>query len=674
MRITLLTAILICAFGGYSDLVAQNVPSNDSLWLRSQLGLMGGMQYNTHSADFSSLPGIPNCCPQFEAGYGSGFYGGLFYRLPFSVALSVAIGLAYTDHSADLVYRERELLRVGNESYLGTIEHLVEASIAAIGIESLLRYRLTAGFFVKAGFLLGAMVHHDFYQKEEIIDPPDRGMFLLEQSRIRNELAGEIEGTSTLQFNLLAGLGYAFFVDESQSFSFEPELLYSLGLTDALQDDEWKMNGWHAGVRLGYRIPESKPALILPPLPPPPSPPPPRTPILTAEVSAMALYAPDSLEELDHIQIEEFVSTKMYPVLNHIFFDEMSAVLPSRYHQLHQRDTKDFTYANLRGKDMMSTYKDVLNVLGKRLSELSREGITLVGTNADVGRERGDTELSRKRAMAVKDYLTRVWGIDPVRIKVQARNLPAKASSKEDPLGCEENRRVELRSSKYEILEPLVLNDTVKLVTPQTIRFLPAMQAEAGLVSWKLSVRQGGRTLEEFSGKGAIQNPFDLRIDKQGVLDKDSMQPITYQLQVRDTHGNTTHSEEYRLDVHSITVKKKRSEQLADKEIDYYNLILFDFGSLELDDENRRIVERIREHIGPESVVRITGHTDRIGDEAFNRKLSEGRARSTARALGVSTRNARGVGESELLFDNSTPEGRFHCRTVVVTVETPIMP
>ena len=40
--------------------------------------------------------------------------------------------------------------------------------------------------------------------------------------------------------------------------------------------------------------------------------------------------------------------------------------------------------------------------------------------------------------------------------------------------------------------------------------------------------------------------------------------------------------------------------------------------------------------------------------------------------LFLSKDNAKGLGESVLLYDNDIPEGRFYCRTVEVILETPL--
>jgi outer membrane protein OmpA-like peptidoglycan-associated protein len=63
-----------------------------------------------------------------------------------------------------------------------------------------------------------------------------------------------------------------------------------------------------------------------------------------------------------------------------------------------------------------------------------------------------------------------------------------------------------------------------------------------------------------------------------------------------------------------------------------------------------------------------------MGEADYNQKLSERRAASVHDLLREFLPNAairsEGVGESQLLFDNTLPEGRFYCRTVQILVET----
>jgi outer membrane protein OmpA-like peptidoglycan-associated protein len=94
------------------------------------------------------------------------------------------------------------------------------------------------------------------------------------------------------------------------------------------------------------------------------------------------------------------------------------------------------------------------------------------------------------------------------------------------------------------------------------------------------------------------------------------------------------------------------------------NDVLFDFDKAELRPQAeaalRRVAEIIRQR-SPRS-VRIVGHTDAIGSDAYNRQLSERRARSvmgwlTSHAEGLPPVEAVGRGESDPVAPNETPAG-----------------
>ncbi|MFW5702255.1 MAG: OmpA family protein, partial [Bacteroidota bacterium] len=68
----------------------------------------------------------------------------------------------------------------------------------------------------------------------------------------------------------------------------------------------------------------------------------------------------------------------------------------------------------------------------------------------------------------------------------------------------------------------------------------------------------------------------------------------------------------------------------------------------------------------------IYGYTDRIGEEDVNKRISERRAQAVARRLRIPDAKVEGLGESDLLFDNELPEGRFYCRTVRIIIETSV--
>ncbi|GBD06204.1 Outer membrane porin F [bacterium HR20] len=109
-------------------------------------------------------------------------------------------------------------------------------------------------------------------------------------------------------------------------------------------------------------------------------------------------------------------------------------------------------------------------------------------------------------------------------------------------------------------------------------------------------------------------------------------------------------------------------------------MVVFDFDRADLSPTNRALVQHfVADAITPRSRVRITGTTDRLGEAAYNLQLSQARADETRRTIeailpSAQIEEARGIGSSQLLFDNSLPEGRSYCRTVTIVVETPLEP
>ena len=234
----------------------------------------------------------------------------------------------------------------------------------------------------------------------------------------------------------------------------------------------------------------------------------------------------------------------------------------------------------------------------------------------------------------------------------------------------EENRRVEIYSDNPRILEPVLTNDTLRTATPPGIRFRSNAQAEAGLASWRLTAGQSGQVLKEFAGTGPLPPTLDWHLEEDQSRVPRIPIPINYQLEVTDEDGQTYAVPVATIPTDQVTITRKRRERIADKEINRYSLILFDFAKSDLNEANRKIIDLIKNRITLDATVSVTGYTDRVGEEAFNQKLSEDRARTVANALGVG--KPVGAGET-MLYNNDLPEGRFYCRTVNVVVETPFV-
>jgi len=108
--------------------------------------------------------------------------------------------------------------------------------------------------------------------------------------------------------------------------------------------------------------------------------------------------------------------------------------------------------------------------------------------------------------------------------------------------------------------------------------------------------------------------------------------------------------------------------------------MLFGFDSAELSEDARAVIdERIQTLRGKAkltSAMRIEGHTDSSGPEAYNLKLSQRRAQAVADYIVSQAYNVKasdievvGMGESDPIASNTTAEGRAENRRVVIFAE-----
>ena len=643
---------------------------------RPAYGLFGHVNLNSHTADFRALPGTPSCCPQYEDGSGTGFSIGGIYEWPLGGAFLLQLRAGYVDRSALLKAEEGMLVSGTDGPIPGTIEHSIDASISSLGLEPLGGYAILPGLSAWLGVHAGYVLAKRFEQRELLIEPSTAGTFE-NGLRTRNEQEGDIPDASAMDLSLLAGLSYALPLNDAGTLSLVPEVFYSYGLTGIVKDLTWNANMLRAGLSLRYSPLPSAEAPPAPPPPPPVTPPPVKEaatpPALSAAVNAKGVTGLGVEEDVLRVTVEEYSELKQRPLLNYVFFDENASTLDSRYERLTPEGTKTFTVDSLHYEETLHMYHHLLNIVGRRMQIHHSSRLRLVGCNSGMGTEAGDTDLSRRRAETVRDYLVSVWEIDPERIVIESRNLPDTPSSSTVPDGVEENRRVELYSDTYAVLEPLTTKDVLRVATPPTARFHMNSESGAGVKNWQLDISQRTRHLTSFDGAGAPPGSLDWRIagnQKQAPRDPSA---ISYTLRVTDNTGQSFATPLQSIPVELVTLEKKRAREVVnDMEIGHYSLILFDFNSSELNAMNRRIGEQIRSGISLDARVTITGYTDRMGETAFNDKLSRERAHSAAEFIGARDANITGMGERVELYDNDLPEGRFYSRTVDIMVETPV--
>lgn len=647
---------------------------------RDSYGFFGRLNYNMHTASFAGEEwNVPNCCPEFESGIGFGFGIGAFYSLPIMKNWDLNLRLSYNNLSA-LLSRE-EPITVSNPngtSTDGLFEHQIDASLSSIALSPLATYRTTKQVSLHLGFRAGAFMVSQYSQKEEIKEPSN-GYFPDTGDRTRHESDGDIPNASALDVAALVGLSYSLPLNKSFEWFLEPEVFYSFGVMPVSSDVSWTANGLSGGIAIKYAPREVIEPIIPPkeaPAPPLPAPPPP--PEFKAFITAVSVDEEGNESDVSQIRVNEYLSRRIHPLLNFIFFDNNSAEISPRYKRMGEEEKENFSPNFLVDLETMEVYHQVLNIVGNRMKRYPNTTIKLIGCNANQGPEKGNIELSRNRAENVKNFLINEWDINGERIEIEAKNLPEIPSNPSTPAGVEENRRVEMKTQYNDIIfAPLTVRDTLRETTPPMLRFKPRVEAEVGVKNWTVRTWQGDKELKVFKGAGSPPQKLEIDLENEQeyvpILDED----FKYQLTITDNNNNTWKSEVKRLEVQPYTIQNKylamlNGEKVDARDFDQFSLISFDFNKSYLKPEHEPIVKLAKRRIKENSKVEIEGHTDNTGEQRRNIELSKERANTVAEELGVDKSKAVGLGMKNPLYTNELPEGRFYNRTVVISVETKI--
>ncbi|MGE5258872.1 MAG: OmpA family protein, partial [Hyphomicrobiales bacterium] len=326
------------------------------------------------------------------------------------------------------------------------------------------------------------------------------------------------------------------------------------------------------------------------------------------------------------VTVEEITILDSSPLLNYVYFDAGRSEIPGRYHLFKSApEAQGFDEKALKGT--MEKYRHVLDIVGKRAAERPKARLKIVGCNSGFGEEKGQTELSRRRAEAVRTYLRTIWGIDPSRLESVTRGLPASASAPGIPEGRAENQRVEIYADDPAILDTVQSIYIEALSDTENFRITPELEDGLTLKRWSIEIYGDDQRLEGLTGEGALEPSYLLGLKDIGLLNIGSYRTVTVAIEAVDPSGRSLHARD------TATVRLvNRQERLARREgykvVEKYALILFDFDRAEIKDRNRLVMDRIGSRIRevPSATVKIVGHTDTIGKPDYNVALSRKRA------------------------------------------------
>jgi outer membrane protein OmpA-like peptidoglycan-associated protein len=370
------------------------------------------------------------------------------------------------------------------------------------------------------------------------------------------------------------------------------------------------------------------------------------------------------------------------PLRNSVFFDEGSAQVPARYVMLDKGQASSFKEAQLQteqsaGQDgrsarQLNIYHNILNIMGDRLRQNPGAAITLTGASG-----KGPQE-GKVLAEAVKQYIVNIFGVNGSRIATEGRTKPVIPSeqvggTKELILLRAGDRRVDITSSSPELLSEVgggimkPVQITATQVDPLDSHLILRLDSAKQLLkSWSVNVTDAAGTEQHYG-------PFTR--DQESIPGASILANNTEGDYKIVMIGETKKGIAIRKE---STVHLMRQSESLSTGLRYS--ILFDFNKANtIASYEKFLSEVVSASITDVSTVIIHGHTDIIGDEDYNTKLSQERAREVQgileRALAKAGKNnvkfeTIGFGEdvNRAPFNNGIPEERFYNRTVIIDI------
>jgi len=651
----------------------------DSLLLSKRFGINGFYSFIFNNSNFRKIPGTDNCCKNYFGNLGFGTQINAYFEIPITTKYGFGSRVGWQINKNEFIEPDNQLLIIDGVETTGKFNHFLNTTFNYVTLEPYFYYTPIDYLNLSINLGLNYNLLSEYSQKEEIDPSLLKGTFKDETNpgqRQRNVFNGEIKDINTIITNMGFGISYELPMNKTNTLKLVPEINFKYNFTNIIKDSIWNQYSINLGLGIKYYDYQYYVEPVLPPTPPREPPMimsfalPIKPPIIEAEVNAYEKDNKGENIESRGLKLEEFVKFSLKPLLNYVFFDYNSSEIPNRYILLNTDSISKFNIDKLTNLDIIDTYYNIINIIGFRLKNYKETKIKLLGSNSNKNDEFNNLNLSKNRAEIIKNYLVDKWGIEESRIEVDYRNLPKEASRDDVEYGQKENSRVEILSNNEEISDPIIVNDTLRTFDEKDINFTAKINSSTKIQNISLKIYQDDEnlffsknlindTLSFYSWNWKIQEDFDLK----------STNPIYYFIEVEDELGQIFKTFKKILPINRISIDVKRLEKIKDVEYENYSLILFDYGKTDLATEHKKVVDFVKSRIKDNSKINIVGYTDSMGDDAINLKISTLRAKATYKRLDIKNATYEGKGEKELLFENTLPEGRFYCRTVVINVE-----
>jgi outer membrane protein OmpA-like peptidoglycan-associated protein len=478
-----------------------------------------------------------------------------------------------------------------------------------------------------------------------------------------------------------AGLGIDIPVSKKASATQMTVSPFASFQTDLFQSprsiESWSIYTIRAGIALKFGTGKTQAAAVVP-----------AAPVVVPVVTPIVIVEKDIQFS---VRAPKFIPAKRpvketFPIRNSVFFNMGSVEIPNRYVLLNASAAASFKEEQLqedqpnnlstgRSARQLAVYYNVLNITGSRMRMNPSTSIVLTGSSDN------HPEEGKQMAENVKLYLVNNFTIDPSRINTEGRDKPIIPSelpgaTRELALLREGDRRVDINSNSPELLMQIGGKPT-NFMRPVEIRAYQRDPLDSHVIftvdgatkeftSWSVELTDEKNNMQSFgpytSDQASIPGKRILGDNQQG----------NYKI-VMVGQSNTGKIVKRESFVSLIKIEDTKQEGFR------YS-ILFDFdNSKTIESYENFLVQVVCPLIPENGTVIIHGHTDIIGETAYNMTLSKQRANTAQKIIedalaksgtkGVKFENY-GFGKdiSMAPFENGFPEERFYNRTVIIDI------
>jgi len=624
----------------------------------SILGNLSG-NANLYSAHFKELPGISNCCTEFNNGngIGYGFNLGMGYDLKKKFLFSKVRLDAVLDFN-DLSGRFSEKaffgnIIIGNEYVRGISEHRIDAALNILSLEegiSFLPFE-DLPFSLRFGFKSGIFINNTYHQKELLVDPPKVNFET--GSRGRNETSGNIPEISKAMFALTALIKYDAYT--TGNFVFSPEIKFEYGLNYVVAPILWKVNNVKFGIDVAYKIPKTK---IEPPKPAPEAPLPqaPKGNMLNLALNLKYKGKPIRNSDTIMFNITQKSFVRTYPILPVIYFSENSDKPSIKS----ASKIENFSDAQSFGETGIISYLKNNSEINAKVTVCS-----LQNEDENVGSKRKEYIIGLLNKNGIKS--------DRVRFEEVITGVNIISESKIKHRELEDEHRFAQFNFSSDSKLVYFNSDSARQVNAEDvdIEIHARTDSKSQPITVSGAIYHRNSKIFNFSNEPVI---YSIKDNNANSVFNQSGNNLTIIALATDAEGNS------KDDTISIFLKPmikndRIVENLIETEQDslytqQFIVGFFDFDKADVKYINFSALNVIKSAVSHGSAIEIIPMTDNFGTEAHNKNLELKRAKAAADLLNLKSGDYKLVFPEDYFYSNNSLQGRIFNRSVMVNIRS----